>query len=139
MGKQFTYTDDHDNKVIGTEATALSITVGDVQWGEVYLSEKNHKALLDLISNFIPDVGPGEVKASKPTATTSTGRRKNSGNSPSALLLGWIKDQGKTTNDVKAWAKKKGITVPDRGRLSVDTMSQYVDDNGGDSKALLAA
>jgi hypothetical protein len=39
--------------------------------------------------------------------------------------------QQATTAEVRAWAKKKGIKVPDRGRLPDDLFETYVSARGG--------
>ena len=80
---------------------------------EIDLTTKNAKALRDALA---PYVGAGR------RASSGSGRR--SGRRGSSGI------DRERTQQIRAWARKKGIKVSERGRLSADIVSQYEAANG---------
>ena len=88
-------------------AAAETVTFGlDGTTYEIDLSTKNAGKLRDALAGYI--------SAGRRSSSRSGGRRR-SGGSPDR----------QRTQEIRAWARKKGIKVSERGRLSSDIVAQY--------------
>lgn len=95
-----------------------SETIGfglDGQSYEIDLCDKHAKQLRDNVSTFV-----------------GAGRRATSGGGRSRGRSGGGRTAGdrQRTQEIRAWARKKGIKVSERGRLSSDIVAQYEAANG---------
>ena len=95
-----------------------SETIGfglDGQSYEIDLCDKHAKQLRDNVSTFV-----------------GAGRRATSGGSRGRARSGGGRTAGdrQRTQEIRAWARKKGIKVSERGRLSSDIVNQYEAANG---------
>lgn len=95
-----------------------SETIGfglDGQSYEIDLCDKHAKQLRDNVSAFV-----------------GAGRRATSGGGRSRGRSGGGRTAGdrQRTQEIRAWARKKGIKVSERGRLSSDIVAQYEAANG---------
>lgn len=82
---------------------------------EIDLTTKNAKALRDALAAY---VGAGR------RATSGSGRRSSS-------RRGSGGGNRERTAEVRAWARKKGIKVSERGRVSSDVIAQFEAANPG--------
>jgi hypothetical protein len=83
---------------------------------EIDLTTKNAKALRDALA---PYLGAGR-RASSGSGRRGSGRRSSSGGG-----------NRERTAEIRAWAKKKGIKVSERGRVSSDVIAQFEAANKG--------
>ncbi|HEX8001899.1 MAG TPA: Lsr2 family protein [Mycobacteriales bacterium] len=94
-----------------------SETVGfgfDGQSYEIDLCDKHAKQLRDSVATYV-----GAARR----ATGGGGRGRGRGGSRSG-------GDRQRTQEIRAWARKKGIKVSERGRLSSDIVAQYEAANG---------
>ena len=95
----------------GSETMAFGV---DGQSYEIDLCDKHAKGFRDSIGTFVG-------AARRATSGRAGGRR--SGRSSST-------GDRQRTQEIRAWARKKGIKVSERGRLSGDIVAQYEAANG---------
>jgi hypothetical protein len=102
-----------DDLTGGTADETVSFALDGTTY-EIDLTTKNAKALRDALA---PYVGAGR------RASSGGGRRGSRRGSSSA-------DRGRT-QEIRAWAKKKGVKVSERGRISSDVVAQFEAANRG--------
>ena len=73
---------------------------------EIDLSAKNAGKLRDILASYIA--------AGRRSSSSRGGRRRSSGSV-----------DRQRTQEIRAWARKKGIKVSERGRLSSDIVAKY--------------
>jgi hypothetical protein len=79
---------------------------------QIDLSEKNHAELRELLAPYI-----------------AAGRRRRSGSSVSMPSQRRSSPTDREQNQaIREWAKKRGITMSDRGRIRADVVEQYHED-----------
>ena len=76
---------------------------------EIDLCDKHAKQFRDGLSAF--------VTAGRRVAARNSGRRRSG--------AGAVRGDRERTQAIREWARKKGIKVSDRGRLSADIVAQY--------------
>jgi hypothetical protein len=81
---------------------------------EIDLCDKHAKNLRDSVAQF--------VGAARRASSGSRGRSGRSGSRSGS--------DRQRTQEIRAWARKKGIKVSERGRLSGDIVAQYEAANG---------
>jgi hypothetical protein len=86
---------------------------------EIDLCEKHAKQLRDSVAGFVG-------AARRATSGASRGRSRTGGRS-GGRSGGADRER---TQAIRAWARKKGIKVSERGRLSSDIITQYEAANG---------
>jgi hypothetical protein len=79
---------------------------------EIDLCDKHAKNLRDSVAQFV-----GAARRATSGARGRSGRRASGGDR-------------QRTQEIRAWARKKGIKVSERGRLSGDIVAQYEAANG---------
>ncbi len=82
---------------------------------EIDLCDKHAKGLRDAVSSY--------VGSARRASGGRRGRRSSS-------RPGGAADRQRT-QDIRAWARKKGLKVSERGRISADIVSQYESANKG--------
>ena len=91
-----------------------SVTLGFAMDGSSYeidLCDKHAKAMKEAAAPYV-------AAARRVTASRGRGRRSSSGG------------DRQRTQEIRAWARKKGIKVSERGRLSSDIVAKYEAANG---------
>jgi hypothetical protein len=101
-----------DDLTGGTADETVSFSLDGTSY-EIDLTTKNAKGLRDALA---PYVGAGR-------RASSGGGRRSGRRSSSA-------DRGRT-QEIRAWAKKKGVKVSERGRISSDVVAQFEAANRG--------
>lgn len=97
-----------DGGKAGTETIGFGL---DGASYEIDLCDKHAKTLRDSMAQFVG-------AARRATTTRGRGRGRSSGG------------DRQRTQEIRAWARKKGIKVSERGRLSSDIVAQYEAANG---------
>jgi hypothetical protein len=111
-----TYTDDltgEEAEEIGTHTILI-----DGAGVEIDLSTENHDRLLEILHPYLSASGARRVRGSVTTAGTKGKRRVVASGSSS------------DTAEIRAWAKKQGLEVNDRGRVPASVKEAYEKANG---------
>ncbi len=95
----------------GSETIPFSL---DGSQYEIDLCDKHAKNLRDSVSQYV-----GAARRATSGGARGRGGRARSGGG-----------DRQRTQEIRAWARKKGIKVSERGRLSSDIVSQYEAANG---------
>ena len=124
MGKKYVLVDDYDGKELPEDTSPVSLSLGRTTYN-LYLSDKNHGKLLEVLEPFIKD-----AETSKVSAITSRGQAK------ALSAAGYDKEKLKK---VREWAKATGYTytnakgeettLGDRGRIPEEVIKAYEDAN----------
>src|SRR4051794_38783244 len=116
--------DDED----GDEATqTIPFAYRGVEY-EIDLSERQVTALDAMLAPYLEKARPvmaKRTKARRATAKATKSSKSSKSAKPSKSSVPADPSQ------VRAWAKRQGIAVADRGRVSADVMRQYRDAHGG--------
>ncbi len=104
---QVILSDDLDENLSADETVSFSL---DGTSYEIDLSEKNAAALRDSMAKFV-----------------SAGRRigRSSGKQVSTRGRGQASTDREQNKAIREWAKRKGLTISERGRISQDIVDQY--------------
>ncbi|HEX6756063.1 MAG TPA: Lsr2 family protein [Mycobacteriales bacterium] len=99
----------------GGEATETVSFSLDGSSYEIDLSEKNATGLRDAFSKYVGAARKAGRAAGGSTSSRSSGRSRGSSTAMD-------RDQAAA---IRAWAKKKGLKVSDRGRIPASIIEQY--------------
>src|SRR3954447_9794038 len=104
----------------GSEAS-VTVRIGwNGEWRELDLNEKNEAALAKAIDKYW-DRG----RTWSPGGSATTARRRARSSSPRSAP-----GRDYDIADLREWAGRKGIRVPQRGRIPRDVVAQYKSESG---------
>lgn len=115
MGRKYVLLDDYDGKELPDDTQPVNLSLGRTTYA-LYLSEKNHGKLMEVLDPFIKDAETTRTTtASAPKATAKADKDK--------------------LKRVRAWAQETGYkfkgadgeerTLGDRGRIPEEVVSAY--------------
>lgn len=132
MGKRIIKTeefwDDLDAHVVDDVRT-VRFALNDQQYS-IDLGPENRQRLADALAEFIAKATTGGATASRPSATSSGTRRTRRSSEEVAAEKEQKAKHKAELDKIRAWAKKNGYSVGEKGRIAQNILDEYKKANG---------